>query len=149
MPALSGIPLVNGNSYDWVSITFSLLGNFSVQGVTEIMYKQKQAKENNYASGKFPSSRGRGKISYESSIGLEEIEIRRILNAVPIGTTLKDIPPFTIVVSYLPQGAISPVVDVLTFCEFMDEGVEYKSGDTNGTRKCELIIAGITWGRPL
>jgi hypothetical protein len=138
--------LVNGNAYDWVSITISLLGNEAVAGVASITYKDKQEKKDNYYSGKFPTSRGRGQVKYEASIELEEVEIRRILTRANVNG-LKDVPPFTIVVSYLPEGAVVPVIDIITFAEFTGQSVETKAGDTGLAQKCELIIAGIKWGK--
>ncbi len=139
-------PLVNGNSYDYVGITNSLLGNAAIPGVISIKYNKKQEKKDNYASGKYPTSRGRGKVEYEAEIELEEIEVRRILRSAGGGLSLVDIPPFTWVVSYLPEGATTPVTDVISFCEFTDEGIETKTGDTMISRKLKMICAGIVYG---
>ena len=138
--------LVNGNAYDWVSMTFSLLGNHNIKGVASIMYKDMQEKKDNYGSGKFPTSRGRGQVKYEGSIELEEVEIRRILTAAGVNG-LKDVPPFSIVVSYLPEGQVVPVVDKIGYVEFTGQSVETKAGDTGLFQKCTLIIAGIKWGK--
>ena len=124
------IPLINGNAYDYVGIQNSLLGNDNVAGVMSIKYNKKQEKKDNYASGKYASSRGRGKVEFEGEIELEEVEVRRMLKAAGAGNSLVDIPPFNWVVSYLPEGATTAVVDVISFCEFTDEGIEAKSGDT-------------------
>lgn len=141
---LPDYPLINGQAYDWASVTINMFG-MPIKGITEINYKVKQDKKNNYAAGVEPSSRGRAKKEYEADITLEEVEVRRILAALPANQSLVDIAPFPIVVSYMV--GTKTVIDKIMNCEFMEEGVATKEGDTTLVRKLPLIIAGITWGR--
>lgn len=141
---LNNTPLINGDAFDWASITFFFLGvNF--KGVTEINYTKKREKKNNYAAGHEPSQRGRGRTEYEADITLEETEVRRILNALPKGQSLVDVPPFQIVVSYMV--GTTTYTDIIKNVEFVSEGVAVKEGDTTIARKLPLIVAGIDFGR--
>lgn len=141
---LTDTPLINGQAFDWASVTLNMLG-VQIKGVTEINYKVKQDKKNNYAAGVEPSSRGRSKKEYEADITLEEVEVRRILAALPANQSLLDVAPFEIIVSYMV--GTKTYVDKIKNVEFMEEGVATKEGDTTIVRKLPLIVAGITWGR--
>ena len=138
------IPLINGKAYDWASITIELFG-FLVKGVSAIKYKRKQEKVDNYGSGTEPVSRGYGKVSYEGSITLDQIEINRIQNAIPDGQSLSDISPFSVTVVY--QVGTKLRTDKLKNVEFMEQGVDTKSGDTNIEGEIPIMIAGINFGR--
>jgi hypothetical protein len=140
MPQLP--PLVNGRAYGWADITCSP-GGIPATGITAIDYDQKRVKDNIYGAGDAPVARGYGKKTYSGKITLsmEEIERRRAVS--PTGS-LSDIPPFTIVVSYLPDGA--PIVThKLQYCEFVEDGVSAKEGDTSLPKEIELVIGAIAW----
>ena len=62
-------PLINGESYAWAQIVCTVL-NVPIVGITEISYKEMQEKKDNYGQGKYPVSRGYGKIETEGSITL-------------------------------------------------------------------------------
>lgn len=141
---LNNTPLINGQAFDWASVTIQMLG-VTIKGVTEINYKVKQAKKNNPGSGVEPSSRGRGGREYEADVTIEEVEVRRILAALPADQSLVDVPPFQIVVSYMVGTKV--YTDKIKNVEFTEEGVAIKEGDTGLVRKLPLIIAGIGWGR--
>lgn len=141
---MNNVPIINGQSYDWASIDFQLLGA-KMQGVTAIEYSEKQDKVNNYGSGSEPSSRGRGKVEYSGKITLEEKEVRRILAILPKGKNLRHIPPFTITVGYLV--GTQPITDQVLLCEFTGQSIKTKTGDTGIENELELVVGGIKWGR--
>lgn len=141
---VNDIPLINGQAFDWASVSLRAFG-VDIKGVTEINYKNKQDKKNNYGAGVEPTSRGRAKKEYEADITLEETEVRRILAAMPQTQSLLDVPPFEIIVTYMV--GTKTYVDKISNAEFLEEGVAVKEGDTNIVRKLPLIIAGIKWGR--
>jgi hypothetical protein len=141
---MENVPIINGQAYDWASASCHLLGQV-VNGITAVNYGEKQEKTNNYGSGVQPSSRGRGKVEYESKITLEEKEVRRILAAMPAGKNLRHIPPFTITVSYLVGEKV--VTDKVLNAEFTGQKIDIKQGDTTIEQELELVIAGISWGR--
>jgi len=135
MPA--GVPLINGRAYDWASITIEMLG-FVVRGVKAIKYEAKQEKVNNYGAGNEPVSRGYGKKEYEASITLERKEIERIYDALGAGLNLLDVPAFTIVVAFSEN--YKKTTHKLLMCEFTNDSVDAKQGDTKIEPDLKLIV---------
>lgn len=134
-------PLINGVNYSWSNVKFNLFG-VPVVGITEIMYKRKQAKENNYGAGTEPVSRGYGNVEYECEITLYLDEWRRIIAAAPVKDPLL-IKPFQIQVLF-GDSSIAFRQDNLEACEFMEDPFETKQGDSKILIKIPLIIAGVT-----
>ena len=131
--------LINGESYAWVHIDFPLFGQI-VEGIKDISYKKKQEKVNNYGRGKKPVSRGRGKEEYEASITLEMKETEWL--KIKAGGSLLTIKPFHVPVVFSGDG-IQMTTHILKFAEFMEVGIEVKSGDTTIDVKLPLIVGDI------
>ena len=91
-------PLINGVNYSWANVKLVLFG-VPVVGITQIEYKRKQKKENNYGFGLEPVSRGYGNKEYEGKITLYRDEWNAIIAAAPNRDPL-DIPWFDIQVSF-------------------------------------------------
>lgn len=143
MPTTDFVPSINGRAYDWPSIRLQLLGQ-TVAGVTEINYSDTQEKVNNYGAGTMPVSRGYGKYEPKADIMLEMKEVERIQAALPPGGRLQDIPPFPIVISYVNTSNMQ-VTHTLHNCEFLGNGREVKTGDTNVLVKLDLVLSHIEW----
>jgi len=121
------IPLVNGQAYDYVSITFVALG-VPLPSVSAINYTAEQAKENNYGTGNEPVSRGRGAKMYNASFDISMNDTEALRDVAPNGDLL-NIPPFDIVIVFgNPQ---KPVTHIIKNFEFGDDGVEASQGDTD------------------
>lgn len=133
-------PLVNGVNYSWVNVSLILFGA-PVVGIVAIDYKRKQEKKNNYGAGKKPVSRGYGREEYEGSIELYLDEWKAIIAASP-NRNPNEIPMFDIPVTFSGDGVLT-MKDVLRSCEFMEDAVEMKEGDTRFTVKVPLIIGDI------
>ena len=133
-------PLINGESYSWASITFNLFG-VPVAGITNIEYKEKQNKTNNYGAGQRPVSRGYGKIEADGSIEIYLDEWKKVIAAAPNRDPLS-IGWFDIPVTY-GNSVADATVDVLRSCEFLENPFNAKQGDTALTVKIPLIIAQI------
>ena len=132
---------VNGINRGWGDILLVLFG-IPVVGITEISYKDKQNKENQYGAGNEPVSRGYGKIEYEASLTLYREEWEAIIQASPDKKPRK-IPPFEIQVLLLPTGGGQAATDVLKNVEFLEDDMSSKQGDTSIMVTIPLIIAGI------
>lgn len=133
-------PLINGVSYAWSGITFTLFG-VPVAGIVSIEYNRKQTKTNNYGAGQQPVSRGYGKVEYEGSIEIYLDEWKKIILAAPSRDPLK-IPWFTIPVVY--GNSIADITtDILNAVEFLEDPFNAKEGDTKLTVKIPLIIGSI------
>ena len=136
-------PLINGTSHSWVDITISVL-DVPVPGVRSISYSETQEKVDNYGSGRRPVSRGRGKIETEANITLMSEEVLALEKAAPQRNIL-NIPPFDIIVSYIPQNSTNVTTDILKNCEFKTNGRDTTEGDTMIEVELELICSHIEW----
>lgn len=134
--------LINGTAYSWADITVNILGT-PVAGIDAIKYTDNQEMEDNFGAGKLPVSRGYGQIKAEGSITLHAEEIVALQKVAP-GKRLQSIPPFDIVVSYLPEGG-TVTTDTLKNCQFMKNSREPKKGDKMFAIELDLIISHVEW----
>lgn len=134
-------PLINGVAYAWANVTVNIFG-VPIIGITQINYKKKRNKTNNYGANSKPVSRGYGNYEYEGSIELYQEELKKIIAASPNRDPL-DIPPFDINVTFGGNGVL-PTVDKLLAVEFTEEGLAASQGDTSLKITLPLVIADIT-----
>lgn len=133
-------PLINGINYSWANVTLILFGT-PVTGIVAIDYNRKQKKENNYGAGVNPVSRGYGNEEYEGSIEVYLDTWKAIIAASPERNPMK-ITPFDIPVTFGGVG-VTTTTDRLRACEFMEDPLSTKQGDTKLTVKIPLIIGSI------
>jgi len=138
---MNTVPLINGRSYDYVHITMTILG-VPIEGVKSINYTEEQEKTNNHGTGEAPVSRGRGPVTCKGSLELPMEEVERIRAASPTGSLLK-IDMFDIVVVHGVVGKIA--VHTLKNVEFLDDGVETSSGDTQICRTFNILPSHIKY----
>ena len=136
-------PFINGVRHSWGSIQIMLLGRL-VTGISEVMYKDSQAKENHYGAGNMPVSRGNGQYKAEASIKLDKYEVEAIQAAIG-GKRIQEIDPFDIIVTYMPEGQDELVTDIIRNCEFTANERTTKSGDTTIGVPIPLITSHIQW----
>jgi hypothetical protein len=130
-------PLVNGVQWGWSAIKFNLFG-VPVVGIMSIKYGQKQKKENLYGSGSIPIGRGYGNVEPEAEIEIYLDEWDKIIHASPNNNPLA-IPPFDVQVLY-GGSQFQFKQDTLRGCEFADDPVETKQGDTKISIKIPLVV---------
>ena len=135
-------PLINGINGAWNDVTVTANGRILV-GITAITYNVKQKKENNYGAGAEPVSRGYGAKEYdggEMELYLEEW--KKFIADSPDGDPLLE-SPFDIAVTFGDsESAIKK--DVLTMCEFTENNMTTKQGDTKIMVKVPFVFAGIS-----
>lgn len=136
------VPLINGKSYEWADIVVNILG-VPVVGVTSIEYSEKQGMENIYGAGRFPVSRGYGKIEPTAKITLLMEEVQAIMSVAPLGR-LMDIPEFDISVVFI-DSALTTVKHKLRNVRFMNNDIKSASGDTSTPVEIDLIISHVEW----
>lgn len=135
--------MINGISYAWADMKFTFLGR-EVVGITAVSWTKKHDKTNNYGAGDEVISRGHGKKEYDANITLECKEVVGILDALEEGEDLTDIAPFELSISFLNDS--NKKVDVTIHnVEFLESGLDAKSGDTSIEIELPLIISGITF----
>lgn len=135
-------PLINGINYSWANVKVILFG-VPVVGITKIEYKIKQKKENQYGAGYEPISRGYGNKEYEGSIEIYSDELKRIIASAP-NNDLMQIPPFKIHVLFENGAGALVTEDVLSMCEFTEEGLSASQGDTKLLVSLPLVIGQIS-----
>lgn len=135
------MPRINGVYVGWSQVSV-LISGVPVTGITAIEYDDKQTMEKIYGAGQTPIGVGYGNIECSGSITLlfEELEA---LRQSSVTKRLQDIAPFDIVVAYLPVGGSVVANHVLRNCQFMENGVSTKIGDTKNERTIPLLITHI------
>jgi hypothetical protein len=136
-------PLINGQAYTWSQIACNILGT-TVAGITAISYGEKQDKQDNFGANNRPTSRGRGNKVATASITLEMAEVQA-LQAIAPNRDINDIPPFDIIVSYIPTGGTGTVTHRLCNVEFTNNSREVNQNDMTIPVQLELIVSHIDW----
>ena len=143
---MKGIPLINGHEYGWGDI-ICLIAGTPIIGIQAIEYDDKQTIENHYGAGRYPVSRGKGRIESSAKIKISMPELLAI-QAKSVTGRIQDLAPFNIQVSYLPSdGKI--VHDVMRDCQFLANNRKWTEGDTAQWVELELIVSKIDWGKTL
>jgi len=141
---MANIKLINkfGKMSGWNSLRTRILGR-DLEGITELEYDDAQAKENVYGAGKLPIGQSEGNYEAKASLTLHVEERIAILDSLPPGARIQDIPAFDITVEYEFVGRVYK--DVLKNCSFMNNGIASKQGDKTHAFKHDLLISHIEW----
>lgn len=135
------VPMINGVLHSWASIQINVMGRTLV-GVTAIKYGSKHNKENIYGAGDNVIGRGYGNKEADPTVlELLQYEIVGLQQAATSAglTDIFDIPPFDIIVNYAPVGGQGSVTDIVPNCQFVDNGRDWKQGDTTSKIQMNLI----------
>jgi hypothetical protein len=135
-------PLVNGQAYAYADIIVTILGS-PVAGITAVNYSDTQEITENYGAGRFPVSRGLGKIESECTMTIDRAELNAILDAAP-ANRLQNIGEFDITVSYVPLGS-APVTDIIKNCRFKNTPSGGAEGDSSIMSELEIATSHINW----
>lgn len=135
-------PLVNGQAYAYADIIVTILGQ-PVAGITSVTYADSQEVTENFGAGRFPVSRGLGKIESEASITIDRAELNALIQSAPL-KRLQNIGEFDITVTYLPAGS-APVTDIIKNCRFKNTPSGGAEGDSNIVSELELAVSHILW----
>lgn len=136
------VTLPNGVNYSWENASVIIFG-IPIIGITKIMLKSKQNKENNYGVGSEPTSRGYGNKEYEAKLTLYFDELARIIAAAP-NKDIRDIPAFDFVM-VLGGTRVTPFQVKVKMAEFLESTIDTSQGDTKILVEVPLIIGGIEY----
>ena len=142
---MSFTPLINGIEHAWSDIEVRIFGQ-KIAGIKAVNYKEPRKKINVMGAGNRPVSRSRGAYEPEASIQLLLTELLAVQKAAP-GGDITRIPPFDIIVAYLPQGSSQQVTETLHNAEFVENSRSLKTGDTEFAIDLPLVISHVTWGQ--
>lgn len=135
-------PLINGQAYAYADIIVTILGA-PLAGITAIEYSDSQEVTENFGAGRWPVSRGLGKIESEAKITIDRAELNALIKAAP-NKRLQNIGEFDVVVSYVPEGS-APVTDIIKNCRFKNTVGGASEGDSNVVAELELAVSHINW----
>jgi hypothetical protein len=140
----SPVPTINGRAYDWASIDVVLFGK-KVWGITEISYEEQKDLALNYGAGNKAVSYGDGAKTFSGSMTIEEQEAIWIEQNLPPGSSMTDIPPFAVIISFAPAG--KPIVTRrLLGCRISQVSRTHSQGESNSMVELTLVVADI-WYR--
>lgn len=139
----NGTPLVNGMLCTWADIVV-LIGGVPVTGITGAEYDDKQEVVNKYGAGRYPVGRAKGRISCTGKLILYQEEVQA-LSAQSSTGRLQDLPPFDVIVQYIPDSGIL-VTDKIRNCHISGNARKWKEGDTGQEVEVPLVPSHIEWG---
>ena len=119
--------------YFWDDYHVYMGGRF-VTGIRGFSYKTKQGKEPIYGEGSQPQAMGRGNKSYECSMKVLQSELEALI--ISGGGDITNIPPFTVVHSYVPQQGMPTILDSIEEVEF----VEFEKAMEQGAKFMEITL---------
>ncbi len=126
----------NTEEYAWSDIKVVMLGR-EVTGIRAVKYGTKWDKAAGYAAGNEPRFMERKNKSYTCEIKLLQSELEAIITSAA-GDPV-DIPPFDIVIAYVPTVGLPVVTDVVKYAEFDNFDKDSKQGD--GSHEITMGIA--------
>jgi hypothetical protein len=140
---------INGNQYDWESVT-AVLPSGTAAGITEIKYSDEQPVTGHYGRGAIPRGYGRGNYAATGSMVLDRDEWEK-LKLPLVGTSggggIYDHSPFVIVVAYA-NNDMPEIVDTLKSVKIskFDGGGGSQGDDKVTAITCEFtILEPILW----
>ena len=140
----NGVPLVNGMLCAWADIVV-LIGGVPVTGITGVEYDDQQEIVNKYGAGRHPVERAKGRITPSGKLILYQEEVQA-LSAQSTTGRLQDLPPFDVIVQYLPDSGLL-VTDKIRNCHISGNARKWKEGDTGQEVELPLVPSHIEWGK--
>lgn len=140
----NGVPLINGMICAWADVTV-LVGGVPFTGITAIEYGDEQEIVNKWGAGRHPVGRAKGRITPSAKITLYQEEVQALSNQ-SVNGRLQDLPPFDIIVQYLPDSGIV-VTDKIRNCHVSTNERKWSEGDTGQEVELELVPSHIEWGK--
>ena len=140
----NGGPLVNGMLGAWADIVV-LIGGVPVTGITGVEYDDQQEIVNKYGAGRHPVGRAKGRITPSGKLILYQEEVQA-LSAQSTTGRLQDLPPFDVIVQYLPDSGLL-VTDKIRNCHISGNARKWKEGDTGQEVELPLVPSHIEWGK--
>lgn len=140
----NGVPLVNGMLCAWADIVV-LIGGVPVTGITGVEYDDQQEIVNKYGAGRHPVGRSKGRITPSGKLILYQEEVQA-LSAQSTTGRLQDLPPFDVIVQYLPDSGLL-VTDKIRNCHISGNARKWKEGDTGQEVELTLVPSHIEWGK--
>jgi len=120
--------LINGNAYNWGSITVVMGGN-PLFGISNINYSEEMTVVNYMNHSPFPSKQGYGNINVVASATLDQYEIS-ILESVATNARIQNLPRFDIIVIFTPDNNLFRTLFIKN-CKISTNGFDATQNDMN------------------
>jgi|JI8StandDraft_2_1071088.scaffolds.fasta_scaffold05048_9 hypothetical protein len=133
--------MVNGFEYSWEDVNLVLFGKL-IEGIEAVDYSVSKSHTNVYGRGADPVAMGRGKKEYSGRLSILQSEFEAIQARIPAGKDITDVAPFSVTVSYAPEGG-AVVTDQLTYVRVSSFQKGMKNGDGNMVIELALVIGKI------
>lgn len=136
--------MVNGMVVSWADIVV-LIGGVPVTGITGVEYGDSQEVVNKYGAGRYPVGRAKGRITCSGKMILYQEEVQA-LSAQSATGRLQDLPPFDIIVQYIPDSGLL-VTDKIRNVNISENARKWKEGDTGQEVELPIVPSHIEWGK--
>ncbi|WP_400192815.1 hypothetical protein [Hymenobacter sp. B81] len=123
--------MINGKEYSYQDIQATMLGR-PVAGLTAIEYGEKADRKFIWGTGRRPIAYANGQIEADGTLTLLQSEFEALTRGLRPGQSVTTIPPFDIIVMYIPDEE-NPVIvkDVLKSVLLLEFKKGGKAGDLN------------------
>ncbi|MHB9003517.1 MAG: hypothetical protein ACYC6C_05575 [Coriobacteriia bacterium] len=112
--------------------------------ITGIDYDDTQVIDGIKGAGQVDVARGYGNIDCKASMSL----LRSVVEAMRAASDtrrLQDIAPFDIIVAFIPMNGTTLITHKIRNCQFKNDAVGIKQGDTKNEVTLEMICSHIEW----
>jgi len=134
--------MANTSEYCFADLKVVMLGK-NITGIRGAEYDTEQEKEPIYAGGNKPVAMGRGNKKFSASIEVLQSELEAIITSA--GGDPTNIPPFDVIVSYVPTAGMPVKTDILVDCEFTSLKKALKQGDKFMPITLPLVLLDIKY----
>ncbi len=131
-----------GKLIGWASMTTNFLGR-DLEGITAVEYSDEQDIQAAFGAGVMPVGFIEGNYKATASITVYKDELNALMNSLPKGMRLQNIPPFPVVVNY--ENGDNVFKDVIQNCIIVKAPNSLKQGDGKSEVKLDLFCTHIDW----
>lgn len=133
----------NNKEFSWSNVQAVAVGR-NLTKIRGVKYGAKKEKEAVYARGENPHGIQSGNKAYEGEIKLLQSEAETLSALLSPEQDLTDLPPFDLVVSYVPKGALAPLTHICRGVEITEDMREMSQGDKFQEITLPVLFLGIT-----
>lgn len=120
--------MFDSREYSYANMEVIMLGR-NIAGLRGIKYKTSQESDEVYGRGNEPRTFSSGNRKYEGELTVLQSELEAMLDAAGSGKDITQMPLFDIIVTYLPEGSTTLVVDVVKGVKIGELEKGMKQGD--------------------
>ncbi|MBA9078942.1 hypothetical protein [Rufibacter quisquiliarum] len=123
--------MINGKEYSFQDIQVWFAGR-QIGCLQEITYKEKTDRKFIRGNARKASAYADGETEYTGAVGFIQSEMQALIDSVPAGRSVTTLPPFDIVVMYIPD-VDNPIIKKHLIKAVLLEEFEFssKAGDLN------------------